>query len=61
MGREKMTAAPQRPKTSYKPQEASSMMAFRINGKAKSMNELFVTHPPLNERAEVLRSGGYLK
>lgn len=36
VGREKMIAALQRLKTSYEPQEASSMMAFCINGKAKS-------------------------
>ncbi|TXO84663.1 M48 family metalloprotease, partial [Escherichia coli] len=48
-------------KTSYEPQEASSMLAFCINGKAKSMSELFMTHPPLDKRIEALRSGEYLK
>lgn len=61
VGREKMIAALQRLKTSYEPQEASSMMAFCINGKAKSMSELFMTHPPLDRRIEALRSGQYLK
>lgn len=61
VGREKMIAALQRLKTSYEPQEASSMMAFCINGKAKSMSELFMTHPPLDKRIEALRSGQYLK
>ena len=61
VGREKMIAALQRLKTSYEPQEASSMMAFCINGKAKSMSELFMTHPPLDKRIEALRSGEYLK
>ena len=56
-----MIAALQRLKTSYEPQEASSMMAFCINGKAKSMSELFMTHPPLDKRIEALRSGEYLK
>ena len=32
-------------KTSYEPQEATSMMAFCINGKSKSLSELFMTHP----------------
>ncbi|EOL8937603.1 protease HtpX [Cronobacter dublinensis] len=61
VGREKMIAALQRLKTSYEPQEASSMMAFCINGKSKSLSELFVTHPPLDKRIEALRSGEYLK
>ncbi|EOW6515028.1 protease HtpX [Cronobacter dublinensis] len=61
VGREKMIAALQRLKTSYEPQEASSMMAFCINGKSKSLSELFLTHPPLDKRIEALRSGEYLK
>ncbi len=46
VGREKMIAALQRLKTSYEPQEASTMMAFCINGKSKSLSELFMSHPP---------------
>ncbi|EPT8872630.1 protease HtpX [Cronobacter dublinensis] len=61
VGREKMIAALKRLKTSYEPQEASSMMAFCINGKSKSLSELFLTHPPLDKRIEALRSGEYLK
>lgn len=57
----KMIAALQRLKTSYEPQEATSMMAFCINGKSKSLSELFMTHPPLDKRIEALRSGEYLK
>ena len=60
VGREKMIAALQRLRTSYEPQEASSMMAFCINGK-RSPGELFMTHPPLDKRIEALRSGEYLK
>jgi len=60
-GREKMIAALQRLKTSYEPQEASSMMAFCINGKSKSLSELFMSHPPLDKRIEALRTGEYLK
>ena len=61
VGREKMIAALQRLKTSYEPQEASTMMAFCINGKSKSLSELFMSHPPLDKRIEALRSGEYLK
>lgn len=61
VGREKMIAALQRLKTSYEPQEASSMMAFCINGKSKSLSELFMSHPPLDKRIEALRAGEYLK
>ncbi|MFK8257040.1 protease HtpX [Erwinia sp. AnSW2-5] len=60
-GRDKMIAALQRLKTSYEPQEASSMMALCINGKSKSLSELFMSHPPLDKRIEALRSGEYLK
>lgn len=61
VGREKMIAALQRLKTSYEPQEESSMMAFCINGRNKSFSELFLSHPPLDKRIEALRSGDYLK
>lgn len=61
VGREKMIAALQRLKTSYEPQEESSMLAFCINGKAKSFSELFMSHPPLDKRIEALRAGTYLK
>ncbi len=37
------------------------MMAFCINGKGKSLSELFMSHPPLDKRIEALRSGAYLK
>ncbi|CAK9884855.1 MAG: Protease HtpX [Candidatus Erwinia impunctatus] len=60
VGRDKMIAALQRLKTSYEPQEAGSMMAFCINGKSKSLSELFMSHPPLDKRIEALRSGQYL-
>ncbi|PLR41543.1 protease HtpX [Chimaeribacter californicus] len=60
VGRDKMIAALQRLKTSHEPQEAGSMMAFCINGKNKSLSELFMSHPPLDKRIEALRSGQYL-
>lgn len=61
VGREKMIAALQRLKNSYEPQEASSMMAFCINGRNKTFSELFMSHPPLDKRIEALRSGAYLQ
>ncbi|PHI31015.1 protease HtpX [Budvicia aquatica] len=61
VGREKMIAALQRLKTSYEPQEESTMLAFCINGKSKAFSELFLSHPPLDKRIEALRSGEYLK
>ncbi|MDR0807447.1 MAG: protease HtpX [Enterobacteriaceae bacterium] len=60
VGREKMIAALQRLKTSYEPQEESTMMAFCINGKSKTFSELFMSHPPLDKRIEALRAGSYL-
>lgn len=57
VGCEKMIAALQRLKTSYEPQEASSMMAFCINGRNKTFSELFMSHPPLDKRIDALRSG----
>lgn len=61
VGREKMIAALQRLKTSYEPQEPGTMMAFCINGKQKSLSDLFMSHPPLDKRIEALRQGDYLK
>lgn len=61
VGREKMIAALQRLKTSYEPQEESTMLAFCINGKSKTFSELFLSHPPLDKRIEALRTGQYLK
>ncbi|HGJ5875396.1 MAG TPA: protease HtpX [Arsenophonus sp.] len=60
VGREKMIAALQRLKTSYEPQEASSILAFCINGRSKSFSELFLSHPSLDKRIEALRMGTYL-
>src|SRR5471030_1564891 len=61
VGKEKMIAALQRLKTSYEPQEESSMLAFCINGKSKGFGELFMSHPPLDKRIEALRAGTYLQ
>ena len=61
VGREKMIAALERLKTSYEPQEPGTMMAFCINGKQKSLSDLFMSHPPLDKRIDALRRGEYLK
>lgn len=61
VGCEKMIAALQRLKTSYEPQETSSLMAFCINGKTKSFSKLLMSHPSLDVRIEALRCGQYLK
>ncbi|WP_241648492.1 protease HtpX [Rosenbergiella collisarenosi] len=61
VGRDKMIAALERLKTSYEPQEPGTMMAFCINGKQKSLSELFMSHPPLDKRIEALRQGEYIK
>ncbi|VAX76799.1 Protease HtpX [Serratia symbiotica] len=61
VGRNKMIAALQRLKTSYEPQEVSSLLAFCINGKSKSFSALLMSHPPLDKRIEALRRNQYLK
>ena len=61
VGREKMIAALERLKTSYEPQEPGTMAAFCINGKQKSLSDLFMSHPPLDKRIEALRQGQYIK
>lgn len=61
VGSEKMIAALQRLKSSYEPQEPGSMMALCINGKHKSLSELFMSHPPLDKRIEALRTAQYSK
>lgn len=61
VGSEKMIAALQRLKTSYEPQEMGSLMAFCIHGKSKSLNAIFMSHPPLDARIEALRCNQYQK
>lgn len=60
VGKEKMIAALQRLKTSYEPEESSTIMAFCINGKGGRFGELFMSHPPLDKRIEALRSQSQL-
>lgn len=59
-GREKMIAALQRLKTSYEPEESSTVMAFCINGKMGRFGELFMSHPPLDKRIAALRNSSQL-
>ncbi|AKC60604.1 protease HtpX [Blochmannia endosymbiont of Camponotus (Colobopsis) obliquus] len=62
VGREKMIAALRRLKISCEPQESNSLISFCINGRShsSSLSELFMSHPSLDKRIEVLRSGVYL-
>ncbi|MCW5196621.1 protease HtpX [Buchnera aphidicola (Pemphigus obesinymphae)] len=60
VGRNKMIAALERFKTSCEPKESSSILAFCINGKNKSIINLFMSHPPLKKRIEALYNNSYL-
>ena len=53
-GRDKMIAALQRLSRGAEPQMEGAMMAFGINGK-RSMSELFMSHPPIEQRIAALR------
>ena len=53
-GRDKMIAALERLSRGAEPQMEGSMMAFGINGK-RSMSELFMSHPPIEQRIAALR------
>jgi len=53
-GRDKMIAALERLSRGAEPQLEGSMMAFGINGK-RSMSELFMSHPPIEQRIAALR------
>ena len=55
-GREKMIAALERLKASHESTLDGSLMAFGINGKSKTLGELFMSHPPLEDRIEALRA-----
>ncbi len=56
VGSNKMIAALERLRQGHEPQLEGSMMAFGINGK-RSVSELFMSHPPLEQRIEALRRG----
>ena len=53
-GRDKMIASLQRLARGAEPQMEGTMMAFGINGK-RSMSELFMSHPPIEQRIAALR------
>lgn len=55
-GRDKMIAALERLKLSHESSLQGQMTAFGINNGQSSMNELFMTHPPLEKRIEALRN-----
>lgn len=54
VGRQKMIAALTRLKSGRDSQLDSTMMAFGISGKS-AFSELFMSHPPLDKRIDVLR------
>ena len=56
VGSNKMIAALERLRQGHEPQLEGSLMAFGINGK-RSVSELFMSHPPLEQRIEALRRG----
>lgn len=61
VGANKMIAALEKLKTSYEPEEDSSIMAFCINGAKKiKISELFMSHPPLDKRISALKAQTYL-
>ncbi|MEZ5540182.1 MAG: protease HtpX [Pseudomonadales bacterium] len=55
-GKEKMIAALERLKASHESTLDGQLVAFGINGKSKTLGELFMSHPPLEKRIEALRS-----
>jgi heat shock protein HtpX len=59
-GRDKMIAALQRLQSIHEPSRLpDQMVAFGINGGlAEGMRKLFMSHPPLSQRIEALRSAG---
>ncbi|MGY5449457.1 protease HtpX [Agarivorans sp. MS3-6] len=55
VGKQKMINALQRLSGSREPEMEGSLMAFGINGK-RSINELLLSHPPLEKRIAALRA-----
>ncbi len=57
-GREKMIAALERLRALHEPSHLpDAMLAFGIGSRPSSLGELFMTHPPLEQRIEALRRG----
>ena len=54
-GKEKMIAALERLKVSHESTLDGQLVAFGINGKSKTLGELFMSHPPLEKRIAALR------
>jgi heat shock protein HtpX len=58
-GRKKMIAALQRLQQEYEPSHLPERIAaFGISGQKSQIGRLFMSHPPLEERIEALRSAG---
>ncbi|MBY5991058.1 protease HtpX [Ferrimonas balearica] len=57
-GREKMVAALERLRHGHESTMPANMAAFGINGKGGGLSELFMSHPPLEQRIDTLRRGG---
>lgn len=60
VGRKKMIAALKKIKTSYEPTEDNSIIAFCINGKSHSFLNLFMSHPPIDQRIIALYNKKYM-
>jgi heat shock protein HtpX len=57
-GREKMIAALQRLKAAYEPSTLpEGVKAFGVSGGGEGWGQLFMSHPPLDQRIEALRAG----
>lgn len=61
VGKEKMIAALERLKVSYEPQETSSIISLCINGRFDSYNDLFLSHPTIDNRIKALNLEIYMK
>ncbi|CAL4322356.1 protease HtpX [Buchnera aphidicola] len=60
VGRKKMISALKKIKTSYEPTEDNSIIAFCINGKSKTILNLFMSHPPIDQRIMALHNKKYM-
>jgi len=60
VGTTKMIAALEKLKISYEPQEKNNIMALCINGKNKSVINLFRSHPTLEKRINALYKKEYM-
>lgn len=61
VGKKKMIAALERLKMSYEPQETSSVISLCIHGRVNSYNDLFLSHPSIDNRIKALNLETYMK